>query len=84
VKKSDLKVGSWYILAGQGPLRLVEPPGVYPGIKFEAPSGGHYWAGLDQVVRPVDHEFLNNYERDAGARGYDVSWVPRVRKEIDG
>lgn len=81
-----LEIDKWYVVAGRGAMRLTALPRLLGGrlsaCTLKTPTGYDYWAMAAELIRPVDTAFLDTYERDAGARGIDVSWVPGVRKEL--
>jgi hypothetical protein len=66
----DLRAGDWYIVAGEGPMKLLEVPApqVTLTCTFETPYG-HLWHSFpSQVVRLVDEDFVKVFEQDYLAR----------------
>ena len=83
--EGELKVGDWYILAGQGPLRLESldnPPAVLT-LRFMRPEhqpgiGFIYYASREQVVRPVDRAYLDQYRADSAARDLPTAGLTAI------
>lgn len=87
----ELVIGGWYILAGQGPLRLESldnPPEVLT-LRFMRPEhnpgiGFVYYASRDQVVRPVDRAYLDQYRADCAARDLPTSGLSEIEMWLIG
>lgn len=81
----ELKEGAWYIVAGQGPLQVSQIPG--PPFKTTVTMrdlGGYtYWAGVNDIVRPVDREYLKVFESDRAVRGYDNACLGPIWEWLD-
>lgn len=77
----DLKKHEVYIVAGRGPMFLLELPGgtyEFEGrkrkkttITFVSHGNFHYWAGIEEVVRPCTKKLLQEYMAQARARRVD-------------
>lgn len=82
-KLSKLEHGEWYSLKGGHVLRLAGFP-TKPGgsLQFKSVGGMSSWIALDDVIRPVTNEHLDNFEKNAKARNIDTSWVDVVREAI--
>ncbi len=89
MQESDLRVGDWYVVAGEGPMKLVEVPAppVTLSYTFET-DYGHLWhATLSQIVGLVDIEFVEawepGYRRTFRGRDYEEgrrTWLAELRQ----
>lgn len=80
---TDIELGCWYIIAGNGPMKVIELPIAVDRAFTMTRDGVHYWCMAEQVVRPVSTEFLDNFEASARPRGIDLSWLPEARLAVE-
>ena len=64
------EVGDRVIVAGQGPMEIIElpTPPKTTSIKLRRPNGYTYWANDEQIVQLVDVEYLRTYLAEYEAR----------------
>ncbi len=67
----DLRVGDWYVVAGEGPMQLVELPCPPITLSYAFKTDfGHLWhATPSQIIAEVDLEFVETFEH-----GYRAKW----------
>lgn len=82
----DLQVGAWYVIAGQGPMKLElldNPPAVLT-LAFRKPEVGaisiRYWAGHEQVVRLVDRDYLETYRAGMKRAKLDTEGLEEINQ----
>jgi len=79
----NLEIGCWYIVAGNGPMKILELPAASGTSITMTRDGVHYWCAAEQIVRPVSTEYLDNFEASARPRGIDLSWLPEARLAVE-
>jgi hypothetical protein len=81
----ELRIGDWYIVAGQGPLQVsqIPAPPLKTTVTMRSPGGYVYWAGVNEIVRPVYREYLSVFERDRAVRGYDNEGFGQIWEWLD-
>lgn len=71
MKAEDIQVGKVYVVAGRGPLKVVEAPNPpeKTTVTMRWPGGTVYYASTSQVLREADEEYITNFARAMKDRG---------------
>ncbi len=61
----ELRVGDWYVVAGKGPMKLIEVPSspLTFSYTFKTDNGSLWDATADQIIAVVDLDFLTMFEK---------------------
>jgi hypothetical protein len=85
MKREDVVMGAWYNVAGRGPMQATsaDEKQYRSTIVMMTPGGCVYWAGMNELTRPIDKDYLTTYERDSKARGFDVADLKQIWEWLD-
>lgn len=62
VDPAELKIEQIYIVAGRGPMKLIEISEKMGGsFKMQTPGGRTYWASAEQIYREADRNYLETH-----------------------